>query len=165
MIAAARRPPKDPAKAAAEKKSAARKPSSWRLYQQLCDVSSASRLVRGRLREVVVDTGEKTSLGQTEEPSASKKSGLVLDAAHDGHDDTPGDDDGGEEDARRVALEQNCCSHGRPCRYPSRASPSSHFQCWFDPRKTRGTIARATGRATDRSSATGPYPRSVLESK
>lgn len=35
VIAAAKRPPNEPASAAAEKKSAARKPSSCRLYQQL----------------------------------------------------------------------------------------------------------------------------------
>lgn len=59
------------------------------------------------LREVVVDTGEETGLSETEEPTTGQESSLVLDETHDGHDGTPGDDDGGEKDTGRVAFEKN----------------------------------------------------------
>lgn len=108
-MAAAKRPPKEPARAAAEKKRAARKPSSWRLYQQLVDISIKVFGTRSasNLREVVVDTGEQTSLSNTEEPTASKQTSLVVNNTHESHDDTPGENNAGEKDTGRPFLDGN----------------------------------------------------------
>lgn len=58
------------------------------------------------LRKVVVDTREQSSLRKTEEETARQQSSLILDNAHDSHDGSPEEDDGREENTRRVALEQ-----------------------------------------------------------
>jgi hypothetical protein len=108
-MAAASKPPNEPASAAAEKKRAARKPSSWRLYQQLnenqhCDPSN---LATNNLRKVVINTGEQASLGNSEKESGREQTLFVLDHTHEGHDGTPSKDDGGEEDTRGKPLDGN----------------------------------------------------------
>lgn len=59
------------------------------------------------LRKVVVDTREQTSLCDTKEESARVQTSFVVNDTHQGHDDTPDEDDGGEEDARRPPLDSN----------------------------------------------------------
>lgn len=108
-MAAASKPPKEPASAAAEKKRAARKPSSWRLYQQLdehqhCEPSTEPTI---NLRKVVVDTRKQASLGDSQEETARKQTLLVFNHTHKGHDGTPGEDDSGEEDARGPPLDSD----------------------------------------------------------
>ena len=58
-------------------------------------------------RQIIVDAREETSLSDTEEPTASEETSLVVDNTHEGHNDTPGEDDGGEEDAGRPPLDQD----------------------------------------------------------
>ncbi|GJD04251.1 hypothetical protein ColKHC_13076 [Colletotrichum higginsianum] len=57
-------------------------------------------------REVIVDAGEEAGLGDAEEPAGGEQAGEVGAEAHERHDGAPGDDDAGEEEARRQALEQ-----------------------------------------------------------
>lgn len=52
------------------------------------------------------NTGEETGLGQTEEDTRSEKSVVVLNDAHQGHDDAPGHHDGRQPPAGAELLEE-----------------------------------------------------------
>jgi hypothetical protein len=52
-------------------------------------------------------TWEETSFSQTKEESASQKGCVVLDQAHQSHDQTPEQDDSSEEDTGCKALEHD----------------------------------------------------------
>lgn len=57
--------------------------------------------------EVVVYAGEKAGFGQAEEPSGGGEAGEVVDEAHGGHADAPGEHDGRDEDGRFPAFEED----------------------------------------------------------
>jgi hypothetical protein len=108
-MAAARRPPKDPLMAAAEKKMAykgqrrdinvARRGETYQADTQLRTLVPAA--------EVVVDAGKQTGLCETEEPAGGHETGPVVDKAHKGHVDAPEHHDGGDEARRPQPLEQD----------------------------------------------------------
>ncbi len=58
-------------------------------------------------REIIVDSREQTSFGQTEEKPRSHQSLVVMDQAHGHHDDAPHGHNQGNEDARSQALEED----------------------------------------------------------